>query len=183
MGARRIVIGARRASQLVRHPSAQFNGWVDLSAPANGVASLDKENHPGRERAQVHWNHRLSLDGVLGFSLIEVLVALMVLAVSLGGAIHVVAQSADMRSNLMDRTYAFWAAADAVNRLRLQGAWPAAGEKKSRYEDAAGRMWYGRLRVEETPDTEVRRVQLALSEKESAEALVRLVVYLRRPVT
>ena len=81
-----------------------------------------------------------------GFSLIEVLVALMVLAVSLSGAIHVVAQSANMRANLMDRSYAFWTAADVVNRLRLQGAWPAAGEKKSRYEDAAGRMWYGRMR-------------------------------------
>ena len=118
-----------------------------------------------------------------GFSLIEVLVALMVLAISLGGAIHTVAQSANMRAHLMDRTYAFWTAADAVNRLRLQGAWPTPGERQSRYEDAAGRTWHGRIRVEETPDSEVRRVQLALSEKRSDEALVRLVIYLRRPVT
>ena len=62
-----------------RHPSAQpheFNDRVGLSAPADGVAPLDQGNHPGlrgapgRERAQAHWNHHLSLDGVLGIAIL-----------------------------------------------------------------------------------------------------------------
>lgn len=118
-----------------------------------------------------------------GFSLIEVLVALTVLAVALGGALHVVTQSAQMRARLQDRALAFWVAAEAVDEMRLQALWPAPGERKARHEDAAGRTWYGRVRVEETPDDKVRRAQFGLADEEGAEALVRLVVYLRQPAT
>ena len=118
-----------------------------------------------------------------GFSLIEVLVALTVLAVALGGALQAVTRSAQMRTQLQDRTFAFWMAAEVVDRMRLQAQWPAPGENKAQYEDASGRTWYGRTEVEETPDEGVRRVRFGLADQEGAEALVRLVVYLRQPIS
>ena len=59
-----------------------------------------------------------------GFTLLEVLVALAVLAIGLGAIITAAGQSAGNVSYLRDRTLAAWVAENKLNELLLAQAWP-----------------------------------------------------------
>jgi len=88
-----------------------------------------------------------------GFTLIEVMVALTVVAVTLPALLFLLSQQIDGTAYLRDRSVAQWVAADRVAEVRLavakqRSARPGviAGES-----DRAGRTWYWRSEIQETP--------------------------------
>ena len=94
-----------------------------------------------------------------GFTLLELIVALAVIAVVMT-ALHTTGQSA-LRSGayLEEKTIAQWVAANELVRLRLEARWPDIGEQQGEVE-MAQRTWRWRARVLATPDAGVRRVEL-----------------------
>ena len=64
-----------------------------------------------------------------GFTLLEVLVALAVLALSLGALISATASQARNSAYLVERTLAQWVALNAVAEYRLEGRWPEPGTR------------------------------------------------------
>ena len=118
-----------------------------------------------------------------GFTLLEVLIALTVIAVAMGALIKSGSQHAETISYLRDRTVAHWVAMNRVAEIQLGETWPGVGESNGRVE-MAGREWQWRARVEETFDEDVRRLEVEVAagddRSDNASALTRAVAFLPR---
>src|SRR5215212_2667824 len=68
-----------------------------------------------------------SLRSASGFTLVEILVALAVVAVALSAGMRAVAQSADAATLLKQRTLALWVAQNRLARAQLESPSPALG--------------------------------------------------------
>jgi len=115
-----------------------------------------------------------------GFTLIEVMVALAVLAVGLTALVQAGAQRADNVGYLRDRTLATWVASDRLAEMRLEGEWPSAGIREGEIE-MNQRTWYWEADIQETEEERVRRVDMAVRLREDAEPVARLTGFLGHP--
>jgi len=101
-----------------------------------------------------------------GFTLLEVLVALAVLALSLGAAIRATGGYAINQAYLRDRTFAEWVARNQLVVTQLEGSWPKVGQTKGDAElplgpaDQGGREWRWVMQVTQTPEEDLRRLDI-----------------------
>ncbi|MDJ0807235.1 MAG: type II secretion system minor pseudopilin GspI [Gammaproteobacteria bacterium] len=93
-----------------------------------------------------------------GFTLLEVLVALSVLAIALASIIKVSANQAVNTEHLRDKTLAHWVAMNQIAQLQLTRQWPPAGKKRGT-EEMGLHEWHWQRIVSNTPDSRVRRIQ------------------------
>ena len=94
-----------------------------------------------------------------GFTLIEILVAVAVLAVAMGAAITGMARYADNAAYLREKTFALWVAHNRLTEIDLEPHWPGTGESDGDAE-LAGVRWKWHVKVTETADPNVRRVDI-----------------------
>jgi len=116
-----------------------------------------------------------------GFTLIEVMVALVVAAIALSAIVTEVARDLDNAVKLRDRTFAHWVAMNKVAELQAGRHWPTAGETKGDAE-MADQDWYWLLKVIETDDKDVRRIDVEVrQQRDDATPRASLIAYLGRP--
>jgi len=116
-----------------------------------------------------------------GFTLLEVLVALAIIAIAMGALIKGGAANAGNAAYLRDKTVAHWVAMNKAAELQLEAGWPPLGTTQGKVE-MANRQWEWTARVVETPEADVRRVDLevrAADDKKEA-VLDRLSAFLPR---
>jgi general secretion pathway protein I len=94
-----------------------------------------------------------------GFTLLEVLVALAILAIGLAALIKVSTFNASNASYLRDKTLAHWVAINVLTAVQVRGEWLEIGKKEGTVM-MADRYWYWLLRVSETVDEELRRLDV-----------------------
>ncbi len=99
--------------------------------------------------------------GNRGFTLIEVLVALAVLAIALSAAVMATGQYARGLGQRQDLVLARYVAANVIAETRLGERWPQLGERDGEVR-MAGRSWRWRLRVSDTPDGDMRRLDASV---------------------
>jgi general secretion pathway protein I len=100
-----------------------------------------------------------------GFTLIEVLVALVIVAVGMAAVMSALSSSANTLSFLRDETFAQWLALNQIATLRLSGQQPAVGNT-SGDSDFAGRSWHWRQEVVTTDVPGVVRIDMKVRPKE-----------------
>lgn len=115
-----------------------------------------------------------------GFTLLEVMVALAILALTLGAMIQTGGASARNVAMLRDQTLASWVALNQVNEALLVREWPEPGIH-SDTSLLANREWYWELRVIKTSDPELRRLEVAVRDQKDAAPLVELIAFKGRP--
>lgn len=115
-----------------------------------------------------------------GFTLLEVLVAVAVLAVAMGALIKGGADAARKTAYLRDKTIAHWVGMNRVAEVEIAGAWPDTGTSKG-VEEMAGREWHWEVKVLNTFDADVRRIEVAVGRESSEEPVARLVAFAGRP--
>ena len=109
-----------------------------------------------------------------GFTLVEVLVALTIVAVALMASLRAVGALAQGAAELEARTLAQWSAENRLTRMRVQTEWPPVGS--SRFDcSQAGVSLECRERVVATPNASFRRVELSVHDPVSGHRLARLV--------
>ena len=104
-----------------------------------------------------------------GFTLLEVLVALAVLALTLGAVIKAAGDYTGNQAHLRDRTMATWVARNVLVGQQLENAWPDVGEIKGSTE-MAEREWRWLVIVSQTEEQELRRLDVEVRPFEDADA-------------
>jgi general secretion pathway protein I len=103
-----------------------------------------------------------------GFTLIEVLVALVVVAVSMTAAILAVSERTRDGTYLRDKTLAHWIAMNIVTERRLQGQAPQLGKSSDELE-YAGRHWRWTAVVDKTAIDTMRRIDVSVRAADAPE--------------
>jgi general secretion pathway protein I len=96
-----------------------------------------------------------------GFTLIEVLVALAIVAIGMAAVMGALTSSANTISYLRDKTLAQWVALNQIANLRLSGQQPPTGSSTGD-TDFAGRSWHWRQEVVATEVPGVERIDISV---------------------
>ncbi len=94
-----------------------------------------------------------------GFTLIEVVIALLIIALAMAAIIRTTSTSTLNTAHLRDKTFAHWVALNKMAELRLAGTFPEIGTKTDDAE-MAGEKWAITIRVNKTPDKNIRRIDV-----------------------
>ena len=100
-----------------------------------------------------------------GFTLIEVLVALAIVAIGMAAVLGALTSSADTVSYLRDKTFAQWVALNRIANLRLSGQMTPVGNSDGD-TDFAGRSWHWRQEVTATEVPGVVRIDVKVRPKD-----------------
>ncbi|MFN2308952.1 MAG: type II secretion system minor pseudopilin GspI [Gammaproteobacteria bacterium] len=100
-------------------------------------------------------------DRSAGFTLLEVLVALAVLALALASAIRASGAYVGNQVYLQERTLAHWVARNALTEIELETEWPGIGQRSDSAR-LADLDWEWRATVSETPEPDLRRIELSV---------------------
>jgi len=113
-----------------------------------------------------------------GFTLIEVLVALAVVAMSLGAIITSSGTQASQAGYLKQKTLAHWVALNEITQLQINKDWPDLGSRDGSAE-MADNEWYWIRTVKKTEDENSRQVVFKVfSDKTRKNNLTSLTAYL-----
>lgn len=110
-----------------------------------------------------------------GFTLLEIIVALLILAVALGAVIITATENAENARYLRDKTLAHWVALNILTEIQVRHEWPAVGQREGNAQ-MADREWVWTLDVAETLDNELRRLNIAVRDKPDAKEPLTLLV-------
>jgi general secretion pathway protein I len=96
-----------------------------------------------------------------GFTLIEMLVAVAVLAIAMAAILSGMARYADNASHLRERTLGLWIAHNRLTEYELQQTWPDVGKTDGQVE-MAGFKWKWKAEIKKTQDDNLRRIDLVV---------------------
>jgi len=101
-----------------------------------------------------------------GFTLLEVMVALVIVGTALGASLRAVGSLTQNSSDLRAATMATWSAENRLAQIRLAHEWPALGQR--RFDCPQGEL---RLMCEEnvftTPNPYFRRVEVSVFDEQN----------------
>ena len=151
-----------------------MNLQADISAKASAgagrpgrAASLAR---PERRRTRRGPGHPRHGPASLGFTLVEVLVALAIVAVALAAGMRAAAGVVDGAQRLADITAAQWCADNQLTALKLSRQLPGVGDADFSCEQL-GRQYRGTLRTRPTPNPNFRRVDAVVRDADGRPLL------------
>lgn len=115
-----------------------------------------------------------------GFLLVEILVALVILAIPLAAITRTVSQAIDTTAALRDRNIAMWVAQDHLTMHRIERDWPSL-KTTTGTSEMADRSWRWQEKVISTPIVQLRRVEIEIRDENGPDVLAKLVGFLRDP--
>lgn len=107
--------------------------------------------------------------GSRGFTLLEVLVALLLLSLALVALVRLAGLDARATAQLHEATLAQWVAANVLAETRLRDGFPAVGRSNGE-STMGGRRWRWTLEVSATDEPLIRRMDVDVVALESARA-------------
>jgi general secretion pathway protein I len=118
-----------------------------------------------------------------GFTLLEVLVAMAILAITLGTIIKTVSSYANNASYLKERTLAQWIAENKAAEYQLKKEFPAPGRKEGEI-DMANQQWQWQVKISTTQDTRLRRLDISVYTESGDEEnpISKLVTFIGKPL-
>lgn len=103
-----------------------------------------------------------------GFTLMEVLVALAIIAIVLGALVQAAGSSASNAGRLRDKTVAQWVASNRLAELQISGSFPDTGTKSGEAE-MLGQVWHWKTRIQKVEDEDLRRVDIEVRKAADAK--------------
>lgn len=106
-----------------------------------------------------------------GFTLIEVMVALVIVALGLMGAMTEINQSVAAATLLKEKTLATWVASNYLTEQRVAGVWPSEGRQEEE-RDFAGLEWKLVVRVRDAELENLREIEIDVALAERPEQVI-----------
>jgi general secretion pathway protein I len=104
----------------------------------------------------------------IGFTLVEVLVALVIVSIGMVAVIQAVGQAASNSAYLRDKTLAQWVALNQLTLMRLAQAPPTKGTSSGEAE-MAGTRWKWTAEVVQTPIESMKRIDIGVRPADADE--------------
>ena len=122
---------------------------------------------------------------VYGFTLIEMLVALAIVAIALAAISSSYISSIDTTTRLKERTIARWIAENQLVETKLQTPWPPLGTRQGSIRFAGGDWGWQKI-IRPSMDRDFRQVEIQIGKQpepgNSLSPVYELVGYVRNPV-
>lgn len=93
------------------------------------------------------------------FTLLEVLIALVIVAVAVGALAHTVGRALNHHGSLEERALALWVADNVIAQTRIEGA--ATGRRQGQARQG-GREWQWEALIQPAPGSELMRVDVSV---------------------
>ena len=116
-----------------------------------------------------------------GFTLIEVMVALVIVSLALAGVAASMGQMIDTANTMRDRTFASWIAQNQIAEMRLAGVIPEVGESSDEV-DYANTTWVWTANVSETGVENLLKVEVSVSYAGSDDRIRQVTGFIGEPV-
>ena len=117
---------------------------------------------------------------VSGFTLIEAMVALVIVALGMMAVNTQLNRYAVTAAYIEEKTLASWIATNVVTELSVGARWPDIGASEDEVEFAS-RQWHTRTEVSETPVENLRRVDVSVSLADRPDDVIQRVSGLLEP--
>ncbi len=118
-----------------------------------------------------------------GFTLLEVLVALAIVAISLGAALQTTGVFTGNARHLKEKTFALWVAENKATEYQLNRTFPAIGSQEGD-EEMAGVNWQWRVKVSATEASQLRRLDISVAHEDGDidEPLTSIIAFVGAPL-
>jgi general secretion pathway protein I len=117
-----------------------------------------------------------------GFTLLEILVALAILAIALASIIKMASNQTLNTTHLRDKTLAHWVALNKITELQLTAEWPSKGRQQGE-EEMGLHPWHWVSTISDTPDDRVRQVEISVfRDKQDERPIATLTSFLSQPM-
>lgn len=114
-------------------------------------------------------------------TLIEVMVAVAVLAFALTALVKMTGQNVNTLSYLEQKTFAQWVASNKVNELEVMGKWPPVGINQGQ-EMMGGTPWFWQVKTSKTSSENLRRLDLTvMKNKQNESPVYTLTAFINKP--
>jgi len=116
-----------------------------------------------------------------GFTLIEVLLALVIIAIALTALMKSTAQNVINTQRLKEKTISHWVATQGVAMIQL-GLLPIPLNREiSQVTKMAGQSWYWRVKLSNTPVKSVQQITITVSKQSSGPFINPFIAYKFQP--
>lgn len=114
-----------------------------------------------------------------GFTLIEVLIALAILAISLTAIVKATSSDIDGTIRLKDTTISSIVASNAINMIQLGVInFGATGQPLNQVTTMLGEKYYWRAEMQNTPSVDIKKLIISVKKKPNRPNITRLQAYL-----
>ncbi len=110
----------------------------------------------------------MNWSGQRAFTLMEIMVALAIIAITMGAIIENSTAANRNAQYLRDKSVANWVAMNQIALIRARRDWGSRLDKNGR-EEMAGREWFWKIKIINTDDPNLRRLEVAVYAEEDAE--------------
>lgn len=114
---------------------------------------------------------------IFGFTLIEVLLALAVIAIALTALLKATSQNTVFTNRLKDKTIAHWVAMQGVAAIQLGLVRLNTNQESTQTTSMAGQTWYWRAIVTPTSLKHMERISIRVSSKKDGDFTDPLIAY------
>jgi general secretion pathway protein I len=115
-----------------------------------------------------------------GFTLIETVVALLIVALGMTAVYMQIGQFASTAILMQDKTLASWIGSNVVTELSLARDWPELGDSEEEIEYAS-RLWLVTIEITETEIENLRRADVSVALSDRPERVIHTVSGLIEP--
>jgi len=109
-----------------------------------------------------------------GFTLVEVLVAMTIIAVGVSALVASAGASAWRSDYMRDREFGRWIASNALIELQVLPAWPDVGTKNTEVE-MGNTTWYLKTQTQAVADPDLRRLDIQVRRDRDADNYIYVV--------